>query len=140
MLDLGKINTIAIFKAFGGSSSTGRLRVFTIPELITDNPYDLPTVNTPNLLLTTECVSIKLQTRGEANDADPSGLINYSFWKCSVDGEIASNLLKRGAYAVIDSWNNQVIKGIIDQVERKYSNRYRLTIDTAQNVPFEIPV
>lgn len=140
MLDLGKINTIAIFKAFGGTSSTGRLRVFTIPELITDNPYDLPTLTTPILLLTAECVSIKLQTRGEANDADPSGLVNYSVWKCSVDGSILPNLLKMGAYAVIDRWNNQVIKGVLDQVDRKHSNRYRLTIDTAQNVPFEIPV
>lgn len=138
MLDLGKINAIEIFKAFSGSGSTGRLRVFTIPELSTDNPYDLPTVNAPTLLLTTECVSIKLQTRGEANDASPSGLVNYSVWKCSVDGSISSSLLKMGAYAVIDRWNNQVIKGVLDQVERKHSNRYRLTIDTAHNVPFEL--
>jgi hypothetical protein len=138
MLDLGKINTIELFKAFAGSGASGRLRVFILPELDTDNPYDLPEVITPTLLLTTECVSIKLQTRGVAGDRESSGLVNYSFWKCSVDGQIAPEKLRLGAYAVIDKWNNQVIKGILDQVDRKHSNRYRVTIDTAQNVPFEV--
>ena len=138
MLDLGKLNTIEVFKAFAGSGASGRLRVFVIPELDTDNPYDLPEVITPTLLLTTECVSIKLQTRGMASDRESSGMINYSFWKCSVDGQILPDQLLIGAYAVIDNWNNQVIKGILDQVDRKHSNRYRLTIDTAQNVPFEV--
>lgn len=138
MLDIGKVNTISIFKAFAGIGSSGRLRVFTLPELETDNPYDLPDVITPSLLLTAECVSIKLQTRGVASDRESSGLVNYSFWKCSVDGHIEPNKLILGAYAVIDQWNNQVIKGILDQIDRKHSNRYRLTIDTAQNVPFEV--
>ncbi len=138
MLDLCKVNTIELFKAFAGSGASGRLRVFVLPELDTDNPYDLPEVITPTLLLTTECVSIKLQGRGLAGDRESSGLVNYSFWKCSVDGQIAPEKLRIGAYAVIDKWNNQVIKGILDQVDRKHSNRYRLTIDTAQNVPFEV--
>lgn len=138
MFDLGKINTVELFKAFAGTGSSGRLRVFTLPELDTDNPYDLPAVITPTLLLTTDCVSIKLQTRGIASDVEQSGVVNYSFWKCTIDGSIAPEKLKHGAYAVIDKWNNQVIKGILDQVDRKHSNRYRLTIDTAQNVPFEV--
>lgn len=138
MLDLGKVSTISLFKAFAGTGSSGRLRVFTLPELETDNPYDLPDVITPTLLLTTECVSIKLQTKGVASDRESSGLVNYSFWKCSVDGQILPDKLQLGAYAVIDQWNNQIIKGILDQVDRKHSNRYRLTIDTAQNVPFEV--
>lgn len=138
MIDLGKINCVELFKAFAGTGSTGRLRVFILPELETDNPYDLPSIITPTLLLTTECVSIKLQTKGMASESDQSGLVNYSSWKCTVDGSIPPEQLRLGAYAVIDQWNNQVIKGILDQVDRKHSNRYRLTIDTAQNVPFEV--
>lgn len=138
MIDLGKLNAIELFQAFAGTGASGRLRVFILPELDTDNPYDLPDTITPTLLLTTACVSIKLQTRGVAGDRESSGMVNYSFWKCSVDGQIEPSKLQIGAYAVIDKWNNQVIKGILDQVDRKHSNRYRLTIDTAQNVPFDV--
>jgi hypothetical protein len=138
MLDIGKLDCIQLFKAFGGTGSTGRLRVFVLPDLDTDNPYDLPEVITPTLLLNTECVSMKLQTKGMASEADPSGVVNYSYWKCTIDGSIPPTKLRLGAYAVIDRWNNQVIKGIVDQIDRKHSNRYRLTIDTAQNVPFEV--
>lgn len=138
MLDIGQLNCVEIFKAFGGSGSTGRLRVFVLPSLDTDNPYDLPKVIKPELLLNTECVSVKLQTKGMASEADPSGVVNYSYWKCTIDGSVNPDQLRLGAYAVIDRWNNQTIKGILDQVERKHSNRYRLTIDTAQNVPFEV--
>jgi hypothetical protein len=138
MLDVGKIDCVSIFKAFAGSGSSGRLRVFVIPELDTNNPYDLPTVIIPDLLLNTECVSIKLQTRGMASESDPLGLSNYSFWKCTIDGNISEESLQLGAYAVIDNWNNKIIKGILEQVDRKHSNRYRITIDTSQNVPFEV--
>ena len=138
MLDIGKLDCIQLFKTFGGTGSTGRLRVFVLPELDTDNPYDLPEVITPTLLLNTACVSIKLQTKGMASEADPSGVVNYSYWKCTIDGSISPTKLRLGAYAVIDRWNNQIIKGIVDQIDRKHSNRYRLTIDTAQNVPFEV--
>lgn len=138
MLDLAKINCVLLFKTFAGSNAFGRLRVFVIPELESTNPYDLPTIIKPTLLLDTECVSIKLEKAGNAAERDPSGLTNYSFWQCTIDGSHSVDKLKLGAYAVIDNWNNQIIKGILDQVHRKHSNRYRLTIDTSQNVPFEV--
>lgn len=136
MLDIAKINCLELFKAFAGSEAFGRLRIFVIPEVENANPYDLPPEIEPTLLLDTECVNIKLQKSGRASERDPSGITNYSYWECTIDGSISVDLLQLGAYAVIDNWNNQIIKGILDQVYRKHSNRYRLTIDTSQNVPF----
>lgn len=138
MLDLAKINCMLLFKAFAGSEAFGRLRIFVIPELATNNPYALQSHVDPTLLLSTDCVNIKLKKAGNASERDPSGLTNYSFWECTIDGSIPVDSLQLGAYAVIDRWNNQVIKGTLDQASRKHSNRYKLVIDTSQNVPFEI--
>jgi hypothetical protein len=138
MFDITRINPVNLFKAFAGSEAYGRLRVFVIPELENSNPYHLGDSITPTLLLSTDCVNIKLQRGGNASESDPSGLRNYSFWECTVDGSISVDSLQLGAYAVIDQWNNQVIKGTLEQVSRKHSNRYRVTINTSQNVPFEV--
>lgn len=96
------------------------------------NPYeDLPLI--PSLVLDTECVSIKsMQGRISREDY---GINTTQLWRVTINGDVSSEKLILNNYAFV-TWNNQVIKGVISNVERKLTNRYYLYIDTSATVPF----
>lgn len=127
------INCIDIYKGFYGASSIGNLKIY---QLITlggsQNPYeDLPLI--PSLVLDTECVSVK-SMQGHISRED-YGINTTQLWRVTINGDVDSEKLILNNYAFI-TWNNQVIKGVISNVERKLTNRYYLYIDTSATVPF----
>lgn len=140
-MDLATINCMELFKAYGGSNASGRLRLYQLNSISNepDNPYELPSESStePFLILDTEVVSIKEPfTKSEKRES--AGFIDTSIWRVTISGDIDPNNLKLKSYAFVD-WGVQRIKGVLDNVERKHSNRYHLLINVSQNVPFSIP-
>lgn len=141
MVDLGSIDCVSLFKTYGGTNSTGRLRIYQLNTVNNDpiNPYELPeqSPNTPFLVLDIECVSIK-DPYNRQSKKEQSGAIDNSLWRVTINGDIEPDKLKLKNYVVVD-WAKQRIQGVLDNVSRKHSNRYQLAINTAENVPFSIP-
>lgn len=133
LTSINKVNCIDIYKGVYGTSSIGNLKIY---QLITigdsQNPYeDLPLI--PSLVLDTDCVSVKsMQGRISREDY---GINTTQLWRVTINGDVSSEKLILNNYAFI-TWNNQVIKGVISNVERKLTNRYYLYIDTSVTVPF----
>lgn len=141
MVDLGSIDCVGLFKAYGGTNSTGRLRIYQLNIANNDpvNPYELPeqSPNTPFLVIDVECVSIK-DPYNRQSKKEQSGSIDNSLWRVTINGDIEPDKLKLKNYVVVD-WAKQRIQGVLNNVSHKHSNRYHLIINTAENVPFSIP-
>lgn len=72
--------------------------------------------------------------QGRINRED-YGINTTQLWRVTINGNVSSEKLILNNYAFV-TWNNQVIKGVISNVERKLTNRYYLYIDTSVTVPF----
>lgn len=140
MVDVTSVNCVDLFKTYGGSNASGRLRIYQLNAISNEptNPYELPSDNTSNhfLVLETEIVSIKNPFSRFSLNTE-SGISSNSIWRVTITSNIAQDKLLLKNYAVID-WAGQRIQGVIDSVVRKHSNRYHLFINTSQNVPFLI--
>lgn len=140
MVDITSVNCIELFKSYGGSNSSGRLRLYQLNTVANDvtEPYELPpeNANSPFLILETECVSIKNPFSRFSQNSE-YGISSNSIWRVTINSDISSDKLLLKTYAVID-WAKQRIQGVIDSVVRKHSNRYHLFINASQIVPFLI--
>lgn len=141
MVDLGSIDCVGLFKSYGGTNSTGRLRIYQLNPITNEpsNPYELPDTspNTPFLVLDIECTSIK-DPFARQSKREQVGNKDNSLWRVTISGAIEPEKLKLKNYVIVN-WAKQRIQGVLDNVTRKHSHRYHLSINTAENVPFLIP-